>query len=568
MEFNFHQAVIEIKNRLDILSIIGKYINVVKKGNSYLAVCPFHADKNPSLNINSQKNIFKCFACGAYGDAFKFIMDYKKISFKDAVYELASIYNIKIRESSSEETEAFKKFYEIYDCASKFYKKNLYEKIGETALSYLKNKRGLLEKTLQDFELGYAPSNKIALFNYLKENNYSEEFIKESGLCIEDLYGNNNLVDRFRERIIIPIKDLQSRVIAFGGRTLQDDVTPKYLNSAESPIYKKGENLFAIDIARINARNEQKVLLLEGYFDVIQAHQSGINYAVATLGTALTETQANLLYSTNLKRNIILCFDNDNAGMKAFERSLRIFQNLKISQRPELKALDLDEENIKDIDEYIIKKGIEKLKEKIEKTPCAFEFLINKEAKELDLITDNNLRIQKLEKITELIATIKDSLYREVLAEVCARKFNFTKTSVLEKIKAYIDNTQNTILNKNIILNKDFIFKSKRIKAKIPIKSPDSIEKFLLSLLFLDVENEEEQKIIETIKNTEFNDSYLSHLKNKLLKASKEERMNILKYEDEFSEILNSFQDADIKIEDLLETKKAFKSLRKIKSFF
>jgi DNA primase len=552
IQLSFQDALREIKNRFDVLSIISKYIPVKKSGNSFVSVCPFHNDKSPSMHISPSKGIFKCFSCGASGDFLKFLVDYKKTPFMDVVKELAEECGIEImqREKSPELSQEQELLFKLNKIAADFFENNLATHTeAKPVQNYLLNTRQLSEATIKDFSLGYSLQNKTALFEHLKT--YAEfteyinnvEFLIRCGLFLEDKNNIELVIDRFRGRLMIPIKDREGRIIAFGARALesnthsntQANTQPKYLNSPETPIYHKSHHLFGWNIASNFTREKRKVLLLEGYFDVIQAHQRGIDYAVGSLGTALTKEQVSILYQSNLSRRIILGFDVDNAGLRALESSLNVFQESKFSQKLELQVLQFDDDS-KDIDEYLIKNSIEKMDKLLENLPAAYPFLIRNKVQNTNL--DNTTeRSETLNNLIELIAKVQDPIEREILSESCARELSFTKSTIMQMLskkidshKTYSESVSNTFKadgnssrfsgnNKN---NQKKILRG--YTSTLAKKQNNRTDKLILSLLLLTSDEELIRKISEYI----IEDPTLKDTKETLLWKPLPDRLSLI----------------------------------------
>ena len=320
-----HDKIEEIRNVANIVEIVGEYIPLKKIGKNYVGLCPFHNETSPSFTVSEEKQIFHCFGCGIGGNVFHFLMRYRQCSFREAVEEVANRYGLSLPKTKmtpkEEETYRLKKdILTINEQAARFYHQYLTEeKDAERAREYLRA-RGIGRDTISDYMLGYAPSRWDALTQFLQRKGVSTALAVQGGLLIEREDGG--VYDRFRDRIIFPIFDSRGRVIAFGGRVLGDGL-PKYINSPETPVYQKGFCLYGVNVAKVWSQKEGKVILVEGYFDLLSLHARGIRYAVASLGTALTPAQIRLL--KGLSPHIILIYDGDTAGKKAAKRSIPLF---------------------------------------------------------------------------------------------------------------------------------------------------------------------------------------------------------------------------------------------------
>ncbi len=325
----------QIRDTVDIVDVVSRYVTLSKTGQNYRGLCPFHNEKTPSFTVNTTRQMFYCFGCGTGGDVFSFLMSRERLSFVEAVTELAQQANIEIPQSSFRRSTNFnpdqrKTLERLHALANLWFQKNLYDSTqGQGALSYLQN-RGLTLKTLKDFGVGLALSSWDDLTHHLLRNGAKPEDLVQGGLVVakegRDSQSSirDGYYDRFRSRVMVPIMDLRGNVIAFGGRILEDG-TPKYLNSPETPIFNKGRCLFGLDRARDAASQVNTLVVVEGYFDVMVLHQFGIHHAVAPLGTALTADHVALI--RRFVKNVVLMFDGDAAGLKATLRTLDIFLN-------------------------------------------------------------------------------------------------------------------------------------------------------------------------------------------------------------------------------------------------
>ena len=320
-----HDKIEQIRNVANIVEIVGEYIPLKKIGKNYVGLCPFHNETSPSFTVSEEKQIFHCFGCGIGGNVFHFLMRYRQCSFREAVEEVANRYGLSLPKTkmTPKEEEAYhlkKDILTINEQAARFYHQYLTEeKDAERAREYLRA-RGIGRDTISDYMLGYAPPRWDALTQFLQRKGVSTALAIQGGLLIEREDGG--VYDRFRDRIIFPIFDSRDRVIAFGGRVLGDGL-PKYINSPETPVYQKSFCLYGANVAKVWSQKEGKVILVEGYFDLLSLHARGIRYAVASLGTALTPAQVRLL--KGLSPHIILIYDGDAAGKKAAKRSIPLF---------------------------------------------------------------------------------------------------------------------------------------------------------------------------------------------------------------------------------------------------
>ncbi len=358
MSPSLHPSTIqEVKDKADIVDVISEHVVLKKKGKEFVGICPFHDDSKPSMTVSPAKQFYYCFSCGAGGNSIKFLMEFTRNNFSDVVLSLAKKNDIQVSTIEGPQHEAYKRqltkreeLYKILRITKNWFKSQLLNSKGNKALEYLYNKRKLSKSTIDDFEIGYAPNSWTDLYDYLtKVEKFTRDSILKAGLIISK-DKENKIYDRFRNRLIVPIFDLQGRVVAFGGRSL-DGSEPKYLNSPESEVFEKGKLLFSFHKASSNIRKADKAIVVEGYFDVITLHSKGINNSVASLGTALNKYQISQLCRCTDSKNIIINFDSDNAGILATKRIISEVENLSLTQQINLKILQL--KGFKDPDEYL-----------------------------------------------------------------------------------------------------------------------------------------------------------------------------------------------------------------------
>ena len=350
------ELVEEIRERNDIVEVIGTYVKLQKKGSSYFGLCPFHNEKSPSFSVSPDKQMYYCFGCGAGGNVFTFIMEYENYSFPEALKYLADRVGIKLpeREYSEEEKrqqDLRMQVLEINKMAANYFYYQLRTESGAQAMQYLKS-RQLDDETIKRFALGYSSKYSSNLYQYFKSKKISDELLKESGLFNVD--EKRGMYDKFWNRVIFPIMDVNNRVIGFGGRVMGDG-EPKYLNSPETKLFDKSRNLYGLNYARLS--REGYLLICEGYLDVISLHQAGFTNAVASLGTAFTSQHANVL--KRYTDQVILTYDSDGAGVKAALRAIPILKEVGMS----IKVLNM--KPYRDPDEFIKNMGAEAFRERI-----------------------------------------------------------------------------------------------------------------------------------------------------------------------------------------------------------
>ena len=392
----------EVRQSNDIVDVISQYVHLKRSGRNYFGLCPFHNEKSPSFSVSPDKQIFHCFGCGVGGNVITFVSQIEGLNFVETVQMLAERANIQLptlQNNGDTQREILKdKVYKVNEFTAEYYHQNLYKPQAKMAQEYVK-KRQLTNETLKSFRIGF--SGKFdELYQELKKQGFQEQEILESGLVNKNERGQ--YIDRYRNRLMFPICDARGRVIAFGGRVL-DDSKPKYINSPENVVYSKGRHLFGLNVAKKG--DTKKILIVEGYMDVISLHQRGITNVVASLGTALTEQQGWLLRKNS--EQIILSFDSDEAGIKAKLRSIEILQNMGC----DLRVLQL--EGAKDPDEYILKYGNMRFQNAVDKAFSVVEFKVKILKKELDLDNTND-KIKFLNEIAKEYDISKEAIYAEV----------------------------------------------------------------------------------------------------------------------------------------------------------
>ena len=412
----------DVRQSNDIVDVISQYVHLKRSGRNFFGLCPFHNEKSPSFSVSPDKQIFHCFGCGVGGNVITFISKIEGLNFIETVQMLAERANIQLptlENSGDMQKEILKdKVYKVNEFTAEFYHQNLYKAQAKMAQEYVK-KRQLSNETLKSFRIGF--SGKFdELYQELKKQGFGEQEILESGLVNKNDRGQ--YIDRYRNRLMFPICDARGRVIAFGGRVL-DDSKPKYINSPENIVYSKGRHLFGLNVAKKG--DTKKILIVEGYMDVISLHQRGITNVVAPLGTALTEQQGWLLRKN--AEQIILSFDSDEAGLKAKLRALDILQNMGC----DLRVLQL--EGAKDPDEYIVKYGNARFKNVVDKALSVIEFKVKVLKQDLDLENTND-KIKFLNEIAKLISKVDNTIEREVYIEKIAKEYDISKEAIYAEV--------------------------------------------------------------------------------------------------------------------------------------
>lgn len=416
----------EIRSKNDIVDIISQYVVLKRSGRNFFGLCPFHKEKSPSFSVSPDKQIFHCFGCGVGGNVFHFVEKIENLGFIESLEMLADRAGINLPTiSNSVDDKLLKLKSKVYDInaeTAKFYHENLYKPTSKEAQNYIK-KRKLDNRTLKNFLIGYS-GNFNELYVHLKSKGFTDEEILTSGLVNKN--DNGKFIDRFRRRLMFPIQDTRNRVIAFGGRVL-DDSKPKYINSSENIVYSKGKHLFGLNVAK--KEHLKKIIIVEGYMDAISLHQRGITNAVASLGTALTESQGRLLRKSS--EQVIIGYDADGAGQAATVRGLEILQNLGC----DIRILQI--EGAKDPDEFVTKYGPERFLKYVDNAISLVEYKIRVLKQKLD-INNTNDKIKFLKEIAKELAKISNNIEREVYVDKISLEYNISKEAIYSEINKLI----------------------------------------------------------------------------------------------------------------------------------
>ena len=422
--FYSEEIIDEVREKNDIVDTISPYVRLTKRGANYVGLCPFHNEKTPSFSVNTDKQIFHCFGCGVGGNSISFVMKYENLTFTEAIKQMADKAGINLPEEydnpeSGKRADLRTRLFEIYKEAAKFYYFQLRGDYGEYPMTYLKD-RGLTDKTINDFGLGYSVKSSNALYNYLKSKGYSDELMIKAELVV--FKEGKGIFDMFWNRVIFPIMDQNSKVIAFGGRVMGDG-EPKYLNSKETDIFNKRRNLYGLNFAKHS--RSPFMLLCEGYMDVIALHQAGFTNAVASLGTALTEEQARLI--ARYVKEVIITYDSDGAGVKAALRALPILKSAGIRT----KILKLAP--YKDPDELIKEAGREDFEERIKNAENSFNFELSNIEKGFNL-SEPEGKTEFLNKVAERLTEFEEELERENYIAAVAEKYFVSKETLTKLV--------------------------------------------------------------------------------------------------------------------------------------
>ncbi|MDK2835651.1 MAG: primase [Thermosediminibacterales bacterium] len=466
----------EIRDKNDIVTVVSEYVSLKKSGKNYIGLCPFHSEKTPSFTVNPDKQMFYCFGCGIGGNVYTFIMQKEHMKFPEAVRFLAERAGIILPEEKEdpeylEKLRLKKKFYEINRIAARyFYNCLVNSDQGVRALNYLKS-RGISITTIKSFGIGYSLPDWEDLICYLKAKGYKETTLEKAGLAIKRKNGKE-FYDRFRGRIMFPIFDIQNNIIGFGGRVI-DDSKPKYLNSPESEVYNKRKNLYGLNFVKKHLVDD-RILIVEGYMDVISLHQYGIKQAVASLGTSLTSEQAKLL--RRYVKNVVVAYDADTAGISATLRGMDILKNAGLN----VKVVMLPKGS--DPDEYIRRFGKEAFLEKVDKSYSLIDFKIKHLENQFDL---KNLqgRVNFLNRVVPIISEIDNEIEKDVYIKKLSQKLNITEESIRLELKKTIK----TLPVNGFKHNKGIKWNDNKERLKIITQSANiKAERDLINLMITD----------------------------------------------------------------------------------
>lgn len=436
-----YEEILSIQRKAYIVDIIRDYVPLTQRGKNYFGICPFHDDHNPSMSVSPEKGVYKCFVCGNAGNVFNFVMEYEKVSFYEAVKIVADKIGVSIDISTSKKENTKKSpLYDIYNIAYKFYQNNLNTVYGKDAKKYLLNRK-IDEDVIKNFNIGLSLSDS-ELCNALKAKGFKDDDIVSSGVAVQN---GNNIYDIYKNRIMFPLYDLEGNVVGFSGRIYNQKSESKYINTKETEIFKKGELLYNYHIAKKEARKEKNIIVVEGFMDVIRLSTIGIVNVVATMGTAVTKYQLNLIQK--LAPNITLMFDGDKAG----EKATNAFIELADGNDSNIKVVRL-EDNL-DPDEYILTKGKDKMIYNLSHAQSVYDYKLSSYKENIDFNDSKevsnyiNVMIKEFEKID-------DDIVREIEIKKLSESTNVSYDLIKSKLK---DSEKKVIIThkpKNIKINK------------------------------------------------------------------------------------------------------------------
>lgn len=547
----------EVRQNNDVVDIISQYVHLTRKGRNYFGLCPFHSEKSPSFSVSPDRQIFHCFGCGVGGNVYTFLMKIEGITFKESLEQLAERANIQLptyeNSADAAKDELKAKVYKVNEFAAEFYHQNLYKPVARIGQEYVK-KRKMNRETLEAYRIGFS-GRFDELYKALKAQGFEEKEILESGLVNKN--ANGTYIDRYRERLMFPICDARGKVIAFGGRILDDSKIkdpkfpqPKYINSPENLVYSKGRHLFGLNVAK--KESAKKLLIVEGYMDVISLHQRGITNVVGALGTALTEQQGWLLRKNT--EQVILGFDADGAGQTAIERSMKILQKMGCDMRV------LQIEGAKDPDEYIVKFGEGRFRLAMDNAISLVEFTVKNLKKDLNLDNTSD-KIKFLNEIAKILSKVENTMEREIYIEKIAKGYNISKEAIYAEVNKliYAGNKTDKVLQSN---TKEIKHVETEIKDDIIDEDLQRRENTIIAIL-LENNNNIFQKIKEKIKPEDFISKINKKIAKELYNELEKEDCNINKLIDTFDETMQShitmlmatdfeIEDVDKAVEDIL----------------
>lgn len=469
----------EVRHSHNIVDIVGEYVQLKKRGRNYFGLCPFHDEKTPSFSVTDEKQIFHCFGCGKGGNVITFLMEIEQFTFFEALRNLANRSGIKLPANAQEQMSSYSEEENIVLEASEWLKKYYhhvlkYAENGREGIDYFQS-RAIDKETIDLFQLGYSPFNSDVTVQFLKEKGFHEQSLVKLGLLNRTEQGQ--LTDPFRGRIVFPIKNHLGKTVAFGGRAIED-VKPKYLNSPDNDLFHKGSILYNFHLAKRSIRQSNEVVIFEGYMDVITAYQANITNCIATLGTALTEYQANLL--GRYVDTVILCYDGDEAGQAAaYEAALRLRKyrcNVKVASVGE--GLDPDD--------YIRQHGGEKFKDEILSPSETFtKFYINYKKRQYNLTVESD-RVTYLNDVIEHISTVESPIEREYYVQQLSDEFNVTVETFNNEINRHRNQKQTHQFKDKSKGNRYTNKMTDRFTANEPLPAYQNAERFLLAHMLMD----------------------------------------------------------------------------------
>ncbi len=566
MAGNWDELIQQIKERLDIVEVVSEQVVLKKRGNNYWGLCPFHKDKNPSFCVTPHMGIYKCFSCGEAGDALKFLMKTRNVEFKDLIIELADKFGLEVphthknSEGSTKELKA--QMLKATEIATEFYHDLLLrnkDSNANMALDYL-TKRGIGTDIIKKYHIGIAPKAYTALYDELRKD-FSNEVLEKAGLVLKSDKGG--YIDRFRNRVIIPIQNENGEFVAFGARALEKDQNPKYLNSSDSLIYNKSRLLYGLYTAKEAIKHEDSVILMEGYFDVISSQAHGIENCVASCGTSLTPDHVKLLSRYTKSRRIYLSFDTDSAGQKATTRGASIIKEVfaglgNVKQFDESYLPSSDDKYAceirviappegKDPDEFVRSVGADAYKMYMENAPLFIDFQIDSILKNKDKFTTPQEKAQFISTLIPILVEIKNKIIRAEYADMVAQSLGILPEAIMSEIRSY--ERMNTPRVERIVKN---VTKNNSVSKKA--------QKNLLSVFLVPDSHLNFTQINEMIGDVAFDDEILTIVKTTIDKLI----CNVNNVKELIEHLYTEFvdnPDAQAVLPELISTSEAYRGL-------
>ena len=452
---NNQDIINEVRRKNDIVDVIGEKIPLEKRGKNYFGVCPFHDDTNPSMSVSREKQIYTCFSCHATGNVFTFLMNYEHKEFNQVLSDLANRVGITLSGFKTKKVSTkYDEWYKIYDLANKYYQNNLLSKEGEGAREYLKN-RSIDDDTIKEFEIGYSLKMRDDLTKLLTMKGHSIDLLNKIGLSNEDH-------DIYNSRLMFPLHDLNGKVIGFSGRIITSGKQNKYLNTKETELFKKGKLLYHYHIAKEEARVKKSVIIMEGFMDIIRASTVGIKNTVATMGTALTKDHIKEI--KRLSNNIILCFDGDEAGVKATLANGELFK----SEGIEVKVITLPGED--DPDTYILKNGKDAFQSLINNAIYYSDFKIKSLSRNRNFASSEE-KANYIHEVLEEASKINDTIRTEIILKDLAKKFEIGYNTLEKSFQELVNNKE---IKKEVVT----------APRKVQPKKKDKYQKASLNIIY------------------------------------------------------------------------------------
>ena len=518
----FEDVVSQIKDKLDILDVVSKDVILKKTGGNYWGLCPFHKEKTPSFSVNPAKGIFKCFGCGEGGDSLTYLLKTRGMDFKDLIKDLASEFGLELPNTFSNVKNKDVREQMIKACskAAEFYQHALFASSeSKNALSYLNN-RGIDEKIIKRYMLGFANKEPNHLYVTLKDQ-FTNELLEKAGLILKTQKGD--YIDRFRNRIIIPIQDENGDIVAFGARAVEEGQNPKYLNSSDSLIYNKSKLLYGLYFAKDSVKQSDSIIIMEGYFDVISAQANGIENCVASCGTSLTSEHIKLISRYSKSRKIYLAFDTDSAGIRATSRGAEVIKEA-FTGLGDIKQFDesytttnndkyaceirvITPPEGKDPDEFIRQEGAESYFKYLEHAPLLIDFQINEALKKRDEAKTPNQKLKLVKEIIPILSEIQNHIIRSEYVKMVAASLAIEENALQSELNQMKSNKPFSMINVNPIVTK-----SSNISEKA--------QQNLLSLYLINESHFNFQQISEMISGVEFSNEKLIIVKTAIDKLT------------------------------------------------